>query len=91
MQAEGQHVNQLTFTNNTVTNFNRAGDNNNRLLNLRNATVGTVLWSGNTITNPRQYSADSLIDFGVSGAGAPSAPSPSPTTSSPTSRWPVRR
>ncbi|NKY24423.1 hypothetical protein [Cellulomonas denverensis] len=70
VQAEGQHVNQLTFTNNTVTNFNRAGDNNNRLLNLRNATVGTVLWSGNTITNPRQYSADSLIDFGVSGAGA---------------------
>ncbi|WP_263118376.1 hypothetical protein [Cellulomonas sp. RIT-PI-Y] len=70
VQLRNQQVNGLTFTNNTVTNFNRAADNNNRLLDLRSATVDGLVWSGNTIVNPRIYSGEALIDFGVAGVGA---------------------
>ncbi|MEV7974143.1 hypothetical protein [Cellulomonas sp. NPDC089187] len=70
LHMRNQFVLDLTFTNNTVTDFNQAGDNNNRLLDARGSTLLSLNWSGNTITNPRVYSGESLIDFGVAGSGA---------------------
>lgn len=70
LDAEDQFITDLAFTHNTVINFNRADDNGTRLLNLRDATVDNLNWSGNTITNPRQYSGESLVDLGTSGAAA---------------------
>ncbi|MEV7974142.1 hypothetical protein [Cellulomonas sp. NPDC089187] len=70
LSMRNQYVLDLTFTNNTVTDFNRAGDRNNRLLDARGSTLLSMNWSGNTITNPLVYTADSLIDFGAAGSGA---------------------
>ncbi|GIG23821.1 hypothetical protein [Cellulomonas denverensis] len=65
-----QHVNDLVFTNNTVVNLNRAADNNTRLVDARSATLNNFVFSHNTITNPRIYSGEALIDFGSASSTA---------------------
>ena len=65
-----QYVSDLRFSDNTIINMNRANDSDGQILDMRQATIGSLVVSGNVIQNPRVYSGEALIEFGVAGYGA---------------------
>jgi len=63
LDAHGQYLTDVSFTNNTVNNLGRLTDNDTRLLNLRTATItGNLTVTGNKIGNP-QTQGESLVDL----------------------------
>jgi adhesin/invasin len=70
LQLRNQTVREVRLVDSTVRNLNVAQDNNNRLLDLRSATVDRLTVTGSTFTAPRIYSGEPLIDLGASGAAA---------------------
>ncbi len=63
VDAYGQYLTELTFTNNTMTNINRAYSYNARALDLRGATITMLLADGNTFDAPYYRYGDPVIDL----------------------------